>query len=162
MPVVDQIIDAAHTVTSSTANLANQVGVTTPQQTASVIDTSAAIADYGKKSAANVTTQTFANIANRVGSHFANVIKGGSHFAETGPVTPNDPTGGSSTLAKIQSSLSLLGFVFFIIGFWAMGEMCPGPFTGKKLLYLLLLIFGGGPVGFIYIVLAYGLKKKIC
>jgi hypothetical protein len=43
-----------------------------------------------------------------------------------------------------------------------MNEMCPGPFSGKKIMYLLLLIFGGGPVGFVYLILAYGLKKKIC
>jgi len=92
---------------------------------------------------------------------FTNIFKSGFGIGATNP-SPNDPTGGSGGLAKMQSALGFLGFLCFIAGFWAMQEMCPGPFAGKKIMYLLLLIFGGGPVGFVYLVLAYGLKKKIC
>ena len=91
---------------------------------------------------------------------FGNVLKSG--FGGPAQPAPSDPTGGSTALAKMQGVFGFVGFLCFIAGFWAMKEMCPGPFAGKKLMYLLLLIFGGGPVGFVYLVLAYGLKKKIC
>ena len=93
---------------------------------------------------------------------FTNIFK--SAFGADAPPqpSPDDPTGGSSGLAKMQSALGFIGILCFIGGFWAMQEMCPGPFAGKKIMYLLLLLFGGGPVGFVYLVLAYGLKKKVC
>jgi hypothetical protein len=92
---------------------------------------------------------------------FTKIFKSGFGIAATNPA-PDDPTGGSGALAKMQGALGFLGFLCFIAGFWAMNEMCPGPYAGKKIMYLLLLIFGGGPVGFVYLILAYGLKKKIC
>jgi hypothetical protein len=56
----------------------------------------------------------------------------------------------------------ILSLLIIIYGFKSITMMCPGEWTGVKVILLLLLLMSGGNIGIIYIIMAYMLKMKIC
>jgi len=158
MSIATSAINGAAAVASSTMN-----ALIPPKSPFGEEKNNVQLNNAGQEALLTLKNIALAKVANFTPATFANIFKS-AFGADDKPLQPSpaDPTGGSDGLAKMTSVLSSIGVLCFIAGFWAIQEMCPGPIAGKKIMYILLLLFGGGPVGFIYLVLAFGLKKKVC